>query len=366
MKKLLKLLTTFLLFSACSSKELSYTGNQQTFSAGFDTVIGLKAYTTNEQEYTKYFNAMQELFLTYNQLFDKYNNYPGINNIKTINDAAGIKSVEVDPILIDMLLLSREYSSISNNQFDVTMGAVLSLWHDVREKAESNQPFELPDNQVLQAAYSCSGWDKVEIDETNNTVYINQACASLDVGSVAKGYATELIANQLAEIGLSSAIINAGGNVRIIGSKPDGSVWKSGVRTPIKDANGMIGVVEITGEMSMVTSGDYERYFELEGRNYHHIIDPDTLFPSTHANSVTVLTKNSGIADILSTTFFTLTYQEGIDLVEKLEASGLEIGVIWAYRDTSEIEDADYESYLDIHTITAGSLAQSFKISKGV
>ncbi len=135
MKKKLILLICLAL-TACAPKEKTLY-SKDTLQAGFDTIISIKLYTENQEEFDQVFSEAASTFLYYNNLFDKYNNYEGMNNIKTINDAAGKEKVEVDQELIDLLLLSKKYSEYSNNQFDITLGPVLSLWHDVREKAEN-------------------------------------------------------------------------------------------------------------------------------------------------------------------------------------------------------------------------------------
>lgn len=341
MKKI-KLLILSLFLCSCSSPKEQQLYEDYTLSAGFDTVISFKFYANSEKEFDKEVEKATQLFLYYHQLFDKYNSYEN-NNIKTINDNAGKQPVKVDQALIDLLLLSKEYSELSQNQFNITLGPVLSIWHDVREKAENNEAYKLPSKSELEKASVCSGWDKVEINDEEDTVYLNQSCASLDVGAVAKGYATQKVGEMLLEDGYTNGFINAGGNLQILGPKLTGEGWNAGILKPSLDnSSESILIVPIAKNYSFVTSGDYQRYFIHENEIMHHIIDPDTLYPAKHAKSISILTKESSIADILSTTLYTMTYQDGVELIQKINEKGTQVDVVWIYDKLDEIENENY------------------------
>ncbi|MGN1343039.1 MAG: FAD:protein FMN transferase [Traorella sp.] len=341
MKKIKLILICFLL-SACTFQKEKKLYDDYTLNGGFDTVITYKFYATSENEFNQETQKATELFLYYHQLFDKYNNYD-MNNIKTINDNAGIQSVEVSQDLIDLLLLSKQYSEISQNQFDITLGSVLNIWHNVREKAENNEDYQMPSQDELKQAFACSGWDKVEINDENNTVYLNNSCASLDVGAVAKGYATQKVSEMLISDGYTNGFINAGGNIQFLGPKIDGTGWNAGIVKPSLDnASESLLVLPIQEANAFVTSGDYQRYFIYNDQIMHHIIDPDTLYPAKHAKSISVITKDGGIADILSTTLFTMTYQEGVHLIEMVHENGIDVEVVWIYDQLDEIQNEDY------------------------
>lgn len=322
--------------NGCKDKEMTLY-KASSFDSGFDTVIYLNAYMESEEEFNQIFELTKKEFTYYNALFDKYHTYEGINNIKTINDNAGIQPVKVNEDIIELLLLSRQYSQLSHNQFDITMGPVLKIWHNVRELANQDEPITLPSQEELQKAYACTGWDKVEINEEESTVYLNNSCASLDVGSVAKGFATEKTSQMLIDHGLTSGIVNAGGNVRTIGSKL-GKDWVAGIQTPeIYNLSEYILTLPIHENLSLVTSGNYQRYFIHEDEIYHHIIDPSTLYPARHADSISILAEDSGIADICSTMLYTLSYEDGKALVDHLDKQGVHINVVWVYKSMDEI-----------------------------
>lgn len=372
MKKIASLFIAALLISGCASNKPLTKHDFQTLNAGFDTIISLIGYTSSEEEFEKYSNLVQSEFSRYNALFDKYNNYENINNIKTINDNAGIKPVKVDPEIIELMELSKTFSDLSENQFDITIGPVLEIWHDYRElgmvQNQKGDPTLVPTIEELTEAKVCTGWDKVEIDEEASTVYLNQSCASLDVGSVAKGFAAEKVASSLQAQGLNNGIVNAGGNVRVIGTKPEsgGQNWKAGIQIPdLNGAGGSLGVMELSGTQSLVTSGDYQRYYLYGDEVMHHIIDPHTLFPAKHARAVSIITDNSGVADICSTLMFTLTYEEGIEMIEQIRALGYPISVIWVYDETFEIPSGvETFKYLDYTIVTTDDIHDAFLLQK--
>lgn len=369
MKKISLLLTCLLLLGGCKAKEQTKY-SAQSISAGFDTVISLIGYADDEAQFSQYFQTVETEFIRYNQLFDKYNSYEGINNIKTINDNAGVAPVTVDEEIIEMLNLSKQFTELSAGKFDVTMGPVLEIWHNYREDGmyqnQNGGEASIPSIEELEEAKLCTGWDKVEIDDEKNTVYLNQDCASLDVGSVAKGFTAEKVAQLLESTGLKQGILNAGGNVRVIGEKPDGSPWIAGVQIP--DLNGMggsVGTLPLSGKLSLVTSGDYQRYYIYDGKIMHHIIDPDTLFPADHSRALSIVADNSGVADICSTLLYTMTYEEGLDMIEEIKKMGYDISVIWVYGKEDEIPaNVDKMHYLDYTIVTTDDLNDIFTLAK--
>ena len=360
MKKLILMILTTCLLCGCQTKKELTKYNEQILDAGFDTFIQLLAYTEDEDTYNKYLKEVNETYVYYNKLFDRYHTYDGINNIKTINDQAGKKPVKVDSELIDLLSETKKYAEISHNQYNVTYGAVLEVWHHYREQATEKGIAAVPSEAELREAQMHTGWDKVEIDTEAQSVYINDPKASIDLGSAAKGYATEMCAKRLEEQGLKHAIINAGGNVRIIGEKPEEKTWSVGIQLPSDEMNASLATVRINQNQSFVTSGDYQRAYEYEGKMYHHIIDPHTLMPASHMRSLTVVTQDSGIADILSTTLFTMTYQDGVKLLQQLNKEGIKAEAVWVFDDTTGIpENVEYEQSGSYYLIISdGSKAQ--------
>ena len=360
------LLSILLLFSlvACDKEEEYTLMNKVNLQCGFDTMCQLNAYVTSEEEFDKYYEEMSDLFIYYNSLFDIYNDYEGVNNIKTINDNAGIAPVEVDPVIIELIELAQEINELSDGAFDITNGAVLKVWHNYRDEGQilnSNGEYgDVPTLEELEAVADYHGFDYIEIDKEASTVYINDPNVSLDVGGVAKGFATEKVAQKLIEMGMQYGSVNAGGNQRIIGTKPDQTGFNVGITDP--RGSGNIAVIPDQVDVSVVTSGDYQNYYIAEGDvRYSHIIDPDTLYPADHYTSVTIAVKDSGLADCLSTAFYVLDYEEGLKLIDTInEAYDLDVIVVWISNEP--LDDTSIES-----PITAGEyITASANIAKAL
>ncbi len=296
------------------------TRYQAQFLELFDTVTTVIGYAETEEEFSETVNAFRDELREYHELYDIYNDYEGVNNIKTINDSAGGEPVKVDRRIIDLLLFCREMYEATEGRTNVMMGSVLSLWHDARELGINDpERAELPDMGELEAAKGHTGFDALVIDEENSTVQITDPEASLDVGAVAKGYATQRACESLP----AGLLVSVGGNVCITGPKPtDGSDWIIGVQDPDGGASDYILTLALSSG-SMVSSGDYQRYYTVDGVTYCHIIDPDTLMPPTLWRAVTVLCPDSGKADALSTALFCLSREEGETLLERFGAEAL-------------------------------------------
>lgn len=317
--KLLILSLLLALFSGCAGiaepQQKKYTA---TYLDLFDTVTTIVGYAGSEAEFEETAQAIYDELLEYHRLFDIYASYEGINNLKTVNDNAGIAPVEVDRRIIDLLLDCRSYYELTGGKVNVVMGSVLYLWHEARDRG-INDPgnAKLPDSAKLEEAARHCSFDSLVIDEETGTVYISDSVQRLDVGAIAKGWA----AQRAAELAPRGLLISVGGNVCATGPKDEaGTPWVVGVDNP--DGGGYLHTITVT-EGSVVTSGDYQRYYVVDGEAYHHIIDPVTLYPSDHWRSVTVVCADSGLADALSTALFLLPLAEGKALLEKCGAEAM-------------------------------------------
>ena len=305
----------------------------------FDTVSYVYCYINDSAEQFESCSADVAVILEeYHQFFDIYHEYSGVNNLCTINKNAGGEPVKVDEKLIDFLLCARELYDKTDGEMNIMMGAVLKLWHDCREEA-SQAPSEarLPDEAALLEAAGHTGIELLEIDEENSTVRITDPEASIDVGALGKGYAVERAAEFLRAEGKLGYVLNVGGNIRIIGTKPDGSGWKTGIKNP--EDPGTLALNILISDTSCVTSGTYERYFHVDGKKYHHIIDPNTLYPADYFESVSVITPDSGVADCLSTALFCMSYEDGLEVLENFE----NVEVLWIKADGEKMYTPGFE-----------------------
>ncbi len=320
MKRLLLLiLSAALILSGCMAKNNS--GQKQytaTYLDVFDTVTTVVGLADSQELFAQAAQDVHDRLLFYHQLFDIYNEYDGINNLKTVNNCAGITPVKVDSAIISLLLDCKEYAGLTNGRVNVAMGSVLSLWHNARTDGINDpENARLPEQSALtEAALHCDLQDVI-IDEAQSTVYIQDPLLSLDVGAVAKGWAVQRVA-QAAPEGL---LLSVGGNVCATGPKDkSGSAWVVGIQDP--DSDGYLHTLSVTAG-SVVTSGDYQRAYAVDGSVYHHIIDPDTLYPSKLWRSVTVVCSDSGLADALSTALFLLPQEQGQNLLNQCGAQAL-------------------------------------------
>ena len=345
MKKAISALLLFLCLcclmsslAACNKgvgEEKEYVTRSKTVSyVHFNTVSTISSYgDTTEEEFDSYVKIADEMLEYYHKLFDIYYEYAGINNIKTINDNAGISAVAVDEELVNFLDYCKQLYTLTNGKTNVMFGSVLKIWHNKRECADENGGYLdealLPTESELTAAAEHTSIDLLVIDKEAKTVYISDPEASIDVGAVAKGYAANKLAERLNLLGADSVAINAGGNIVTIGLKPDGNRWRTGITNPDKMADSSIICRLEIGETSLVTSGDYERYFVSGNKQYHHIIDPSTLMPASYFASVSIFSPDSCLADALSTALFCMSYEDGLALVNSLE----NVDVLWIYKD---------------------------------
>lgn len=291
------------------------------FIGVFDTLTTVIGYTEDQAAFDAYAAEIKDTLTFYHQLFNTYDSFDGVVNLKTVNAEAGKAPVKVAPEIIALLKQCLWANDLSDGNVNVAFGAVLKIWHDHREKG-INEPdrASLPERSELEAANRHTDIHDIVIDEEASTVYFKDPALRLDVGSGAKGYATEQAAAHAERLGLTSAVISVGGNIRAIGRRADTDTpWRIGIQNPDKNAeNKVIDVLSIDN-MSVVTSGVYERYYEYEGKRYHHIIDPVTLFPEQTFDAVTIVTPSSALADAFTTALFNMTLEEGMALIESLD-----------------------------------------------
>lgn len=287
----------------------------------FDTVISLMGYTDSQEEFDRICDEVTDRLRYLHRLFDGYNSYPGVNNLWYVNRHAGSAPVQVDAPLFSLLKKAKDLQATPGyEKVNIAMGSVLILWHNAREEGV------LPSESALKDARLHTDLSQVILDEENSTVFFADPHIRLDLGAVAKGYVADCIKTLLQEK-MPSFLISLGGNV-YAGEKPlDGrNRWGVSVQcpdgiAPIQPGSDMLEVFYTTN-MSLVTSGDYQRYMEVDGVRYHHIIDPDTCMPANHLRAVTIVCESGFMADYLSTLLFLLPVEEGMALIGSIPDAG--------------------------------------------
>ena len=230
------------------------------------------------------------------------------SEVAKINRAAGKKPVAVSPETVEVIREALAYGEISGGAFDPTIAPLLELW------GFQEGDYRVPGPEELREAAGAVDYRLVEAEETS--VRLARPGMALDLGGIAKGYIVDRGLDLLKRRGISHALINAGGDVGILGPKADGSPWRVGVKHPRNET--LLAVIPWDRRGAIVTSGDYERFFEKDGVRYHHILDSQTGAPAHALTSVTVVAPTAVQADALSTAIFVLGPERGLALVEEL------------------------------------------------
>ena len=303
------------LFS-CGRSSSSPQPNKRIFFDYFDTVGTFYDYTGAEySHFSPIADRVEAELLEYHRLFDIYNEYDGIVNLASLNKTAGEGARKVDEKIINMLLFAKEMHKITGGEVNVAMGAVLKIWHEYREAGKA-----IPGKEELISAKAHTDINDIVIDEEAGTVELLDPEMSLDVGAIGKGYAVEMICDALRSEGLSGYLLDVGGNLCAVGTKPDGSGWKTKVRNPDKSSNKpFVYSLELKNN-AIVTSGSYERNYTVGGVSYHHIINKDTLMPENYYLSVSVISDSSALSDALSTAIFNMEYKEAESFVNSFSS----------------------------------------------
>lgn len=220
------------------------------------------------------------------------------SEISKINSSAGKSPVKVSYETYSILERSLSYSKSSDGIFDVTVGPLTQLWGFNGDE----ESVAVPDKKAIDSCLKLVGYKELILNYNDTTAFLKRAGMSIDLGGIGKGYAIDRASDILKKNGLTSFLFNAGGDVLVSGYKAEDQNWTVGIKDPRKEDK-LLGSVEFTNK-SIATSGDYERFFEIDGRRYHHIIDPSTGFPASNSISVSIIAESAERADALATTVF--------------------------------------------------------------
>lgn len=297
---LISVLLIFLLAisAGCSSGSLFAPKQYKETQFLMDTIIEITAYGSDSEA------GVKAAFAEFKRINELTNRFDENSQVSKINQAAGKGKVQVDPDVITMLKLARSRSEQLNGAFDVTIGALTELW-GIGHKGEF-----VPSDAEIKAQLPLVDFRLLEIDDKANTVFLPKTGMKIDLGAVGKGYANRKAIDALKAHGVKSALVNAGGDVRVIGKRPDGQPWRIGVQDP-RNSEGIAAKLALTEWDVLETSGDYQRYFIKDGVRYSHIIDPRTGYQPREVASITIVAKSENYVDILSTAMFVLGVEKG-------------------------------------------------------
>lgn len=305
-KKIKILSITIIIFFICAIGLYNHSTTIEPISKTnifFDTVITIKLYDCDDE-------ALLDEALSLCEVYEEmWSRTIDTSEISQINNANGAP-VTVSDETIELLEIGLYYSELSEGAFDLTIAPLSILW-------DFGTNTTVPDEEDIETAKAQVDYHQIVIE--GNEVYLTSPDAMIDVGAIAKGYIADLIKEFLIENGVESALINLGGNVLAIGDNVDDTDFQIGIKEPFDDTGSYITSVSIN-DQSVVTSGIYERYFEVDDVLYHHILDPDTGYPyDNDLIAVTIISEKSVDGDALSTTCYALGLEKGMELIESLE-----------------------------------------------
>jgi thiamine biosynthesis lipoprotein len=280
-----------------------------------DTLVSIRVYGSDTDRLKR---AVADAFTEMRRLNDLTDRFalPGTaafetSNVCQINAAAGIEPVQVDEDVLAILEMAKKYHELTGGVFDITIGPVMDVWGFGR--AEQRVPSE----NELQQALAYVNSKKLVLDKEKRTAFLTEPGMSLDLGAIVKGYATDKAIQILQKHGVKEALLDAGGNIRVLGKKDGKSPWKIGIQDPRNSTN-LVAVLSLVDEAA-VTSGDYNRFFIRQGKRYHHLISPYTGRPAGENMSVTVVAGNATLADVLSTSLFMLNPEQALKLAGEIQ-----------------------------------------------
>ncbi|MBU5294058.1 FAD:protein FMN transferase [Anaerosalibacter bizertensis] len=275
-----------------------------------DTVMTIKIYDKKDEV------ILDKSFDRIREIEDKMSITIEDSDVSKINKNAGKNPVKVDDEVYEILTRAKYFAELTDGAYEPTIGPLVDLWN-IRNEGKNNK-HDIPSKEDIEKALNKVDYKKLELLE-DNKVFLKEEGMKLDLGGIAKGYAADEIKKILKENGVNSAIVDLGGNIYAVGSKGQDEYWKIGIQNPQEQRGSYVGIIEVK-DSSVVTSGDYERYFEVNGKRYHHIIDSKTGYPSDNElSAISIIAKSSTDSDALSTALFVLGREKSKEVLKELE-----------------------------------------------
>lgn len=269
-----------------------------------DTLVKMKVHGVKAEE------AIEASYKKMETIENKMSKTIAESDVSKINKSKKGEWVKVDKSTFKVLKKAVEYAQITRGRFDPTISPLVDIWGIGTENSR------IPEKTEINKAKALVNYKNLMLDNENNRVKLNKEGMAIDLGGIVKGYAADEVRKILESYDIKSAFVNLGGNVLTVGSKEDGSLWKTGIQDPRKHRGSVLAALEIS-DKTVVTSGNYERYFEEDGVIYHHILNPETGYPTrNNLLSVSIITAESFEADVLSTSAFIMGLAEGKELIE--------------------------------------------------
>ncbi|WP_368645611.1 FAD:protein FMN transferase [Alkalibacterium putridalgicola] len=283
------------------------------------TVANIKVFNEGEEE------ALDLAFEKVTELDEWFAKEKEDSQISEVNRQAGIKPVKVSEEVFHVMERALYYAEVSDGKFDPTIGAMTSLWNIGQEDAA------VPEEEKLENVLDVVDYNLVELNEEEQTIYLEEKGMELDLGAIAKGYITDEAARILVEEGVNTAIVDLGGDIVVVGNSTRGESepWRVGIQDPFDDRGDIMGMVELV-DSAIVTSGIYERNFEEDGKSYHHILNPETGYPfENNISGISIISDNAMDGDAIATAAFAMGVEEGLDYINEMP----DVDVIYVTKD---------------------------------
>jgi len=297
------------LLSCSSPKETVYRKSMVLM----DTLVAITVVTNSADRAEK---AMDAAFAEIGRLDTLLNFFSEQSELSMINRNAGLSGVRVSPETMEVVEKAIEVSEKSGGAFDITIGPEISQWN-----------FSLkikPDDKSIKKLLGLVDYKLIQVDKARSTVYLKEKGMLMDLGGIAKGYAADKAVEELKKKGIRSGLVSVAGDIKAFGLKPDGTRWRVGIRNPrsTEASNEIMATVEIN-DAAISTSGDYQRYLILDGKRFHHILDPKTGYPAQGCQGVSVIAGDGVYTDAFSTGVFVLGPEKGMELLQRMGFEGL-------------------------------------------
>lgn len=304
---IIALILLIITLSACQT--IGYKTEEPVTKTKFalDTICSITIYDPSDDEiFDECFNRIAEIEKKMSVNLKE-------SEVTAINKNAGSKAVKVSEDTYKVICTGKKYSEMMRGKFDITVGPLVKLWG-------INTPDEkIPSENNIKSTLPHINYQNIIIKDEDRSIFLKEKGMSLDLGGIAKGYSGDAVAEILRKNNVKHAIVDLGGNLVVLGAKPDGTDWKVGIQTPFKPQGDYFGILD-TSNKAVVTSGIYQRYFEKNGKIYHHIMDTSTGYPVNNGLlSVTIVCANSIDADALAKVF-TLGLDKGMQFIENQKA----------------------------------------------
>ncbi|MDX9714483.1 MAG: FAD:protein FMN transferase [Dissulfurispiraceae bacterium] len=294
-----------------------------------DTLITLTLVTDSEELAEA---ASSAAFKEIDRLHLLWDFFTDTSELSRLNKSSGLKPMKVSDDTINLIEKALLVSHKSKGAFDITTGPINELW-DFHKMI-------VPSEAAVKEHLGLVNYRLIEIDKDKSTVFLKKKGMKIDLGGIAKGYAAARLTKIIIDSGIKSGIVAVGGDIRTFGMRPQNKLWRIGIKNPRLDENTseIMAAVSLT-DRSISTSGDYERFFIVGSRRYHHIIDPRTGYPSEKTISATVINDDSTTADALATAVFILGPEKGIELLNSFSSEGVIMDIAGKIHTTDGIKD---------------------------